>query len=48
MLEKGEFSIQNIAYAVGYSDSFTFSKAFKRNVGLSPHYYRTQYLKQLP
>jgi len=48
MLEKGEFSIQNIAYAVGYGDSFTFSKAFKRNVGLSPHYYRIRYLKQLP
>ncbi|SET18716.1 AraC family transcriptional regulator [[Clostridium] polysaccharolyticum] len=33
-------SIQNIAYAVGYSDAFTFSKAFKRQVGVSPSEYR--------
>lgn len=40
MLENGDFSIQNIAYSVGYGDSFTFSKAFKRYVGASPRDYR--------
>lgn len=40
MLEKGDVSIQHIAYAVGYGDTFTFSKAFKRTVGMSPSEYR--------
>lgn len=40
MLEEGELSIQNIAYSVGYVDSFTFSKAFKRYEGISPLEYR--------
>lgn len=43
MLEKGKISIQNIAYAIGYGDSFTFSKAFKRYVGMSPRDYRMGY-----
>ncbi len=33
-------SIQYIAYAVGYNDIFTFSKAFKKHVGSAPSDYR--------
>nr|MCR5715779.1 AraC family transcriptional regulator [Lachnospiraceae bacterium] len=33
-------SIQDIALAVGYTDTFTFSKAFKRHTGKSPSQYR--------
>lgn len=40
LLEKGEISIQHIAYSVGYSDQFAFSKAFKKCVGSSPSEYR--------
>lgn len=40
MLKNESISIQNIAYTIGYSDSFTFSKAFKRYTGHSPNKYR--------
>ena len=33
-------SIQLISDQVGYSDEFTFSKAFKRYCGFSPKSYR--------
>lgn len=39
LLETSE-SINSIALLVGYSDSFTFSKAFKNYKGLSPSEYR--------
>lgn len=39
-LTSKEYSIQYISYAVGYSDTFTFSKAFKRYSGMSPTEYR--------
>lgn len=44
MLKNNEFPIQSIAYAVGYGDSFTFSKAFKRYTKLSPSQYRNMQL----
>ncbi|MCR4689803.1 MAG: AraC family transcriptional regulator [Lachnospiraceae bacterium] len=40
MLKEGDKNVQDIALAVGYGDSFTFSKAFKRHFGHSPSYYR--------
>lgn len=40
LLEHSRASIQNVAYAIGYSDPFTFSKAFKRVTGVSPSEYR--------
>ncbi|MFA9464496.1 MAG: helix-turn-helix domain-containing protein [Velocimicrobium sp.] len=43
MLEEEYISIQNIAYSVGYRDPFTFSKAFKRYIGLSPSEYRIKH-----
>lgn len=39
-LQDDSMSIQDIADAVGYVDSFTFSKAFKRHFGKSPSQYR--------
>lgn len=47
LLQHDNASIQNVAYAVGYSDSFTFSKAFKRSVGVSPSEYRERNAKLL-
>lgn len=41
MLRKQEIPIQHIAYAVGYSDCFTFSKAFKRYMKMSPSEYKS-------
>lgn len=34
--------IKEIASGVGYSDTYTFSKAFKRYAGASPNAYRQQ------
>ncbi len=40
MLRKTDNSVQYIAYAVGYNDIFTFSKAFKKFTGITPTEYR--------
>jgi AraC-like DNA-binding protein len=42
LLVKNNFSISVIANSVGYSDSFTFSKIFKRYFGTSPSSYAAQ------
>lgn len=39
-LSSKEYPVQYIAYAVGYNDTFTFSKAFKRFTGMSPSEFR--------
>lgn len=39
-LTETDLNIQDIAFSVGYSDSFTFSKAFKRHTGKAPTEYR--------
>ena len=39
-LEDESLSINEIGYMVGYNDTFTFSKAFKRHYGSSPSEYR--------
>jgi len=44
-LSDPSFSIQHVAYAVGYPDPFAFSKTFKKNTGLSPKEYRAVHLK---
>ena len=46
MLKNEAISIQNIAYTIGYIDSFTFSKAFKRYAGDSPSNYRENNIKK--
>lgn len=40
--QSSSLSIQNIACSCGYSNSFSFSKAFRKVNGLSPSEYRKQ------
>ncbi len=40
--ESSQLSITDIAYAVGYSDSAAFSRAFRRHWGSSPRHLRTR------
>lgn len=42
MLKNTDSTIQYIAYAVGYNDIFTFSKAFKKHTGSSPSAFRNK------
>ncbi|WP_219834073.1 AraC family transcriptional regulator [Paenibacillus sp. R14(2021)] len=42
LLAQTSYKIAEIAQSVGYPDLFTFSKAFKKLVGLSPNAYRGQ------
>ena len=42
-LLNSNYAIQQIANITGYTDAFTFSKAFKRYTGLSPKYYREKH-----
>lgn len=41
LLRSGE-SVQSTAYQVGYTDTFNFSKAFKRNTGAPPVSYKSK------
>ncbi len=45
-LSSKQYSIQYVAYAVGYNDTFTFSKAFKRYTGLSPSEFKEKNEKE--
>jgi len=40
LLGAGDQTLEQVAQAVGYQDAFSFSKAFKRELGLSPREYR--------
>ena len=42
MLKAGDHSLEQVALAVGYETLASFSKAFKRNVGINPGQYRRQ------
>jgi AraC-like DNA-binding protein len=42
LMQNSSQSIQSIAFAVGYTDIFTFSKAFKAHTGKSPSEYRNE------
>ena len=48
MLASLTMDVQAIANYVGYSDSLTFSKAFKRFFGVSPKYYREMPAEERP
>jgi len=41
-LKDENLSVGNVAYSVGYKDQMTFSKMFKRKMGISPSLYRKQ------
>ena len=43
MLETGEQGIEEITEAVGYDDSASFRRLFKRKAGLTPTAYRRKY-----
>ncbi|MDA3845753.1 MAG: AraC family transcriptional regulator [Vallitaleaceae bacterium] len=45
ILTSGEHSIKEIALQLGYVDSFTFSKQFKRVTGRTPSEFKELYLK---
>jgi transcriptional regulator GlxA family with amidase domain len=40
LLGQTDQTLEQVAQAVGYQDAFSFSKAFKREVGLSPREFR--------
>jgi AraC-like DNA-binding protein len=42
LLEQTTYKLSEIAHSVGYPDLFSFSKAFKKNVGMPPNRYRMQ------
>jgi len=45
MLKQDTFtSVENVAHACGFNDSFYFSRCFKKHVGISPLQYRKNYL----
>lgn len=48
LLQNTDLSIQDVARNVGYEDSLTFSKAFRRFFGVSPKYYRELPADQRP
>lgn len=45
MLETTQQAIEDVAEQVGYEDSGSFRRLFKRQVGISPHKYRQRYLR---
>lgn len=47
-LTSSEMSVEQVAFHVGYHDSFTFSKAFKKLTGLPPRNYRRNLLMDAP
>ena len=46
MLKDGGQSLEQIAFAIGYETLASFSKAFKRNVGVSPSQYRRRQMNR--
>lgn len=45
LLQTSDTSLQEIAEFIGYSDSYTFSKMFKKHCGIAPIHYRNLYRK---
>lgn len=44
LLEKGDLTISEIAYEVGYSEPKYFSNVFRKSEGMSPSEYRKQFI----
>ncbi len=40
LLKNTDLSVQHVSYSVGYNDPFSFSKLFKREMGMSPTQWR--------
>jgi AraC-like DNA-binding protein len=40
LLANTDMNLQDIARQVGYDDPYTFSRAFKNTIGISPQFYR--------
>jgi len=47
-LETSRLSVQNIAYLLDYSEAAAFTRAFKRESGVSPQEYRNETLRRGP
>ena len=47
LLRSTEYSIADIALAIGYDDSFAFSKMFSKKYGISPLKYRNRFKIQV-
>lgn len=45
LLLQTEWSLQNIAYSIGYAEQSNFSLFFKKNVGVTPGEFRKNYMK---
>ncbi len=43
-LQKGNYSIEEISKTLGFSDLYSFSKFFKKNVGISPTRFKSSYI----
>lgn len=48
LLEQTTYKLSEVAHSVGYPDLFSFSKAFKKIVGLPPQIYRLQHSGHTP
>jgi AraC-like DNA-binding protein len=42
LLSSDSYSVEQVAWRIGYNNAFAFSTAFKRHVGVSPSTYREQ------
>ncbi|WP_374992061.1 helix-turn-helix domain-containing protein [Paenibacillus sp. LHD-38] len=42
LMKQTDYKLAEIAQSVGYPDLFSFSKAFKKQLGVSPNTYRKQ------
>lgn len=48
LLEKTTYTLSEIAHSVGYPDLFSFSKAFKKKLGIAPTQYRLRTTNMKP
>jgi len=47
MLLESDISVENVSNSIGYQDSFTFSKMFKKRMGVSPQEYKKYMVQTL-
>ncbi|MCM3338988.1 helix-turn-helix transcriptional regulator [Paenibacillus sp. MER TA 81-3] len=44
LLKQGNLSVADIALSFGDGDIYSFARAFKRSIGMSPSHYRDKYV----